>query len=123
MRSQTTVESKDKFLAWANARGKATGGGGPSAAAKTFFVDNGCDGCHTFKPAGANGTVGPDLDNLSEAAQKAGQPLDEFIRQSIVDPNAYIAPGYPRGVMPETFSSLPKQQLDALVQYLAGGSQ
>jgi cytochrome c oxidase subunit 2 len=123
MRSQTTVESKDKFLAWANARGKATGGGGPSAAAKTFFVDNGCDGCHTFKPAGATGTVGPDLDSLSEAAQKAGQPLDEFIRQSIVDPNAYIAPGYPKGVMPETFSSLPKQQLDALVQYLAGGSQ
>jgi len=123
MRSQTTVESKDKFLAWANARGKATGGGGPSAAAKTFFVENGCDGCHTFKPAGANGTVGPDLDNLSEAAQKAGQPLQEFIRQSIVDPNAYVAPGYPKGVMPETFSSLPKQQLDALVQYLAGGSQ
>jgi hypothetical protein len=25
--------------------------------------------------------------------------------------------------MPETFSSLPKQQLDALVQYLSGGSQ
>jgi hypothetical protein len=67
--------------------------------------------------------VGPDLDNLSEAAQKAGQPLEEFIRQSIVDPNAYVAPGYPKGVMPETFSSLPKQQLDALVQYLAGGSQ
>ena len=124
MRSQTTVESKDKFLAWANASGKATGGGGgPSASAKTFFVNNGCDGCHTFKPAGANGTVGPDLDNLSEAAQKAGQPLDEFIRQSIVDPNAYVAPGYPKGVMPETFSSLPVGQLDALVQYLAGGSQ
>jgi cytochrome c oxidase subunit 2 len=123
MRSQTTVESKDKFLAWANARGKAGGGGGLSASAKTFFIDNGCDGCHTFKPAGANGTVGPDLDTLSEAAQKAGQPLDEFIRQSIVDPNAYIAPGYPKGVMPETFSSLPKQQLDALVQYLSGGSQ
>ena len=124
MRSQTTVESRDKFLAWANASGKATGGGGgPSASAKTFFVNNGCDGCHTFKPAGANGTVGPDLDNLSEAAQKAGQPLDEFIRQSIVDPNAYVAPGYPKGVMPETFSSLPVGQLDALVQYLAGGSQ
>jgi hypothetical protein len=40
-----------------------------------------------------------------------------------VDPNAYIAPGYPRGVMPETFSSLPKEQLDALVKYLSGGSK
>jgi cytochrome c oxidase subunit II len=124
MRSETTVEPKDKFLAWARARGKGgAAGGGLSASAKTFFVDNGCDGCHTFKPAGSNGTVGPDLDNLREAAQKAGQPLEQFIRQSIVDPNAYVAPGYPKGVMPETFSSLPKQQLDALVNYLSGGSQ
>lgn len=125
MRSQAIVESKATFLKWARGRGKgaAAGGGGLSASAKTFFVDNGCDGCHTFKPAGANGKVGPDLDNLREAAQKAGQPLDEFIRQSIVDPNAYVAPGYQRGVMPQTFSSLPKQQLDALVKYLAGGGQ
>jgi cytochrome c oxidase subunit II len=122
MRSWATVEPRDKFLTWAKARGKSTGGG-LSASAKTFFVDNGCDGCHTFKPAGATGKVGPDLDSLREAAQKAGQPLDEFIRQSIVDPNAYVAPGYPKGVMPETFSSLPKQQLDALVTYLAGGGQ
>jgi cytochrome c oxidase subunit II len=122
MRSWTTVQSKDAFLKWAQARGKATGGG-LSASAKTFFIDNGCDGCHTFKPAGASGKVGPGLDNLRQAAQKAGQPLDEFIRQSIVDPNAYVAPGYPKGVMPETFSSLPKAQLDALVSYLGGGGQ
>jgi cytochrome c oxidase subunit II len=124
MRSQATVESKADFLTWAKGRGKGgAAGGGLSASAKTYFVDNGCDGCHTFKPAGAKGTVGPDLDNLREAAQTAGQPLEEFIRQSIVDPNAYVAPGYQKGVMPETFSSLPKQQLDALVKYLAGGSQ
>jgi cytochrome c oxidase subunit 2 len=123
MRSWTTVEPAAKFLTWAKGRARATGGGGLSASAKTFFIDNGCDGCHTFKPAGATGTVGPDLDSLREAAQKAGQPLEQFIRQSIVDPNAYIAPGYPKGVMPETFSSLPKQQLDALVTYLAGGGK
>jgi hypothetical protein len=40
-----------------------------------------------------------------------------------VDPNAYIAPGYPNGVMPETFASLPKPQLDALVKFLSGGSK
>src|SRR4029450_12776788 len=77
MRSQTPVEPKDKFLAWATARGRAAGGGGLSASAKTFFVDNGCDGCHTFKPAGANGTVGPDLDNLAQAAQEEGAAREE----------------------------------------------
>jgi cytochrome c551/c552 len=119
---------RDDFVKWADkqkqaAAGGAASGGSAMAAGKTIFVSNGCNGCHTFKPAGANGTVGPDLDKLSESAQKAGQPLDDFIRQSIVDPNAYIAPGYPKGVMPETFASLPKAQLDALVKFLAGGSK
>jgi cytochrome c551/c552 len=126
MRSWTTVMPRADFVKWANAQTKATGGGasgGATAAGKTIFVNNGCNGCHTFKPAAANGTVGPDLDKLSEAAKKAGQPLDAFIRQSIVDPNAYIAPGYPKGVMPETFASLPKPQLDALVKFLSGGSK
>ncbi len=45
------------------------------------------------------------------------------MRESIVDPNAYIAPGYPKNVMPTTFAQLPKQQLDALVQYLVQSSQ
>ncbi len=126
MRSWTTVMPRNDFLKWAHAQTKAADGGASgsaTAAGKTIFVSNGCNGCHTFKPAGANGTVGPDLDKLSEAAQKAGQPLNAFIRQSIVDPNAYIAPGYPRGVMPETFASLPKAQLDALVKFLSGGSK
>ncbi|HSC48824.1 MAG TPA: cytochrome c oxidase subunit II [Gaiellaceae bacterium] len=126
MRSWTTVMPRADFVKWANKQQQAAGGGGASgstsAAGKTLFVSNGCNGCHTFKPAGASGTVGPDLDKLKESAQKAGQPLDDFIRQSIVDPNAYVAPGYPKGVMPQTFASLPKAQLDALVKYLAGGS-
>jgi cytochrome c oxidase subunit 2 len=125
MRSQTEVMAESKFLSWAK---QQTGGGGGSGGAagpsgKALFTSNGCDGCHTFKPAGANGTVGPDLDKLSQDAQRAGKPLEQFIRESIVDPNAYVEPGYPKGVMPETFSSLPKDQLDALVKFLQGGSQ
>ena len=44
------------------------------------------------------------------------------MHESIVDPNAYIEKGYPANVMPPTFKSLPKEQLDALVQYLISGS-
>ena len=88
---------------------------------KALFVSNGCDGCHTFKPAGAKGTVGPDLDKLPDFARRAGKPLEQFIRESIVNPDAYVEPGYPKGVMPGTFASLPPAQLDALVKYLQGG--
>jgi cytochrome c oxidase subunit 2 len=42
-----------------------------------------------------------------------------FIRQSIVDPNAQIAKGFGKGIMPQDFGkTLSKQQLDALVTYL-----
>jgi hypothetical protein len=44
------------------------------------------------------------------------------VRESIVEPNAYIEPGYPRGVMP-SYAELPDRQLDALVQYLVRGQE
>ncbi len=44
----------------------------------------------------------------------------EQIRESIVDPNAEITPGYQPDVMPQDYGdSLTPEQLDALVGYLA----
>jgi len=122
MRSESIVLTGDKFAAWTKSQQRgATGAGGTAApSGKALFVSNGCNGCHTFKPAGAKGTVGPDLDKLADFAREARQPLDKFIRESIVNPDAYVAPGYQKGVMPATFASLPPAQLDALVKYLGG---
>ncbi len=45
--------------------------------------------------------------------------LAAFVRESIVKPNAYISPGYPGGVMPQTFATqLSKKQLADLVAFL-----
>jgi cytochrome c oxidase subunit II len=125
MRSEAIVMTTQKFRAWARQQqgGATPGGGAAGPSAKQLFVSNGCDACHTFKPANSHGTVGPDLDKLSEFARRAGKPLEAFIRESIVNPDAYVEPGYPKGVMPGTFSSLPKQQIDSLVTFLAGGSK
>jgi cytochrome c oxidase subunit 2 len=122
MRSRAEVMPAQQFLSWAKGQQKQLGGGG-AASGKAVFTNNGCNSCHTFKPAGSTAKIGPDLDNLKQEAQRAGQPLEQFIHQSIVDPNAYIEPGFPKGIMPETFSSLPKDQLDALVKYLAQGAK
>ncbi len=66
--------------------------------------------------------MGPGLDDLASAAEDAGQPLEEFVRQSIVDPNARLAEGFQADVMPNTYEkSLSEDQLDALVQYLVDG--
>lgn len=119
MRADAIVMPDAAFAHWEAAQ-RHTAAGPPSAQGKAAFLANGCNACHTLRAAGATGTVGPDLDRLGAEAQRAHRPLLAFIRQSIVDPNAYVEPGYPRNVMPQTFSQLPKPQLDALVAFLAG---
>jgi cytochrome c2 len=99
------------------------GGGGNLAAGKKAFIDNGCNACHTLAAASATGKIGPDLDKLKTYAAAAHIPLDQFIHESIVKPNAYIEKGYPKGVMPESFASLPKSTLDALVAFLAASAK
>ena len=127
MRTTVVVMTQADFERWLNGQKTAAGGGSSgsgtgtsnaSALGATVFKNNGCNSCHTFKPAGAAGKVGPDLDQLPEEAQRAGKPVDAFARESIVDPSAYVEKGYPDNVMPHTYATLPKQQLDALVQYL-----
>ena len=122
MRTSAIVMKQSAFDAWVNKQRKAISGGGGQAG-KTVFVNNGCNSCHTLKAAGATAKVGPDLDKLPQEAKGAGKPLEAFVRESIVNPNAYVAPGYPKNVMPSTFSQLPKTQLDALVQYLVSSSK
>ena len=96
---------------------------GNPARGKPVFLANGCGACHRFTPAGTTGKVGPNLNDLAASAQKANQgTLTQFIRTSIVDPGAYVAPGYPAGVMPSNYAQTIKpQQLADLVAFLAQG--
>jgi cytochrome c oxidase subunit 2 len=88
------------------------------APGKGLFTAQGCNACHTYTPAGSKGTIGPDLDKLPQYARKAKQPLVKFVETSITDPNAYVEKGYPKGVMPTSFKSLPPSDLKALVDFL-----
>ena len=122
MRTSAIVMKPADFDAWVSKQGQALGGPAGQAG-KTVFVNNGCNSCHTLKAAGSTAKVGPDLDKLPQEAQGAGKPLAAFVRESIVNPNAYVAPGFPKNVMPQTFSQLPKTQLDALVQFLVSSTR
>jgi cytochrome c oxidase subunit 2 len=120
MRSRVQVVSAAafaKFLqAGAAAAAPAASGG---AAGASLFNGQGCSACHTLSAAGAHGTVGPDLDKLQAEAARAGKPLQAFVTESIVSPDAYIEPGFPKSVMPQNFAQmLTKSQLASLVQYL-----
>ena len=124
MRSTAQVMTPAAFDKWLKGQSKAVSSPNPSTAGAAVFKNNGCAACHTLSAASATGKVGPDLDKLPAEAQGAKQPLASFVRTSITDPNAYVAPGYPKNVMPATFGkAIPKQQLDALVTYLINSSK
>jgi cytochrome c oxidase subunit II len=119
MRSHADVVTTAKFAAFMK-NGASTGPPGLAV-----FQANGCNSCHTFKPANATGKIGPDLDDLKASAAKANRgPLDKFIEESIVDPSAYVAPGFSDGVMPHIYKQqISPEQLQQLVQYLAQGAK
>lgn len=103
----------------------SSGGGSPTAAGKQIFTAQGCGGCHTFTPAGANGTIGPNLDNIAAAATADNNmALAAYIRQSITDPAAYVASGYHAGVMPTYYGTkLTGAQIGQLVSFIASGQK
>jgi len=119
MRSHTDVVTPAKFADFMK-NGESAGPPGLAV-----FQQNGCSSCHTFKPANATGKIGPDLDELKASAAKANRgPLDKFIEESIVDPSAYVAPGFSDGVMPHIYKQqISADQLQQLVQYLSQGAK
>ena len=100
-----------------------TAAAAPTAAGKAVFLSAGCAACHTFKAAGATGKIGPDLDTAPAIdAKKDNMALAAFVHESIVSPNAFIAPGFPKGVMPPNFgTTLSNAKIDALVSFIVSG--
>jgi mono/diheme cytochrome c family protein len=98
-----------------------TGGGGgqPQGNAQageevfTSVANPACGTCHTLEAAGANQTLGPNLDEGLADKDAA------FVRESIVDPDAEITEGYADNLMPEDYGEkLTEQQIADLVAFL-----
>jgi mono/diheme cytochrome c family protein len=92
------------------------------AQAKTgeqIFTAAGCAGCHTFGPAGSNGTIGPNLDELAAAAGKRepGKSGEQYVRESLLQPEAFLAPGF-GNAMPSFEGRLTDKQIQTLIDYL-----
>jgi mono/diheme cytochrome c family protein len=115
---QTVSPTAEKVVGSVPTTTQAAAPAGNAAAGAKLFTAQGCDGCHTFKPAGSNAKVGPDLDKLSQYAQKANRgSLEAFTRESIENPSAYLEPGY-QNVMPNFGETLSAKQISDLVAYL-----
>jgi sulfur oxidation c-type cytochrome SoxX len=100
-------------LAQAGLAGATTG--------EQIFTAAGCAACHTLSKANATGNIGPNLDELAQAAgEQEGSPED-FVRESVLDPDAVVAQGFQPGVMPSYEGRLTDEQVQALAEYLLEG--
>jgi mono/diheme cytochrome c family protein len=126
----TTAGDVAAYVAYATGRtGQDTGalasaGLADATTGKDIFVAGGCGSCHTLASAGTNGTVGPKLDDLKTAAAKFGKQQkltpEKYVEQSILKPEAFTVPGFPKGVMPSYAGRLKPKQVQALVKFLLG---
>lgn len=94
--------------------------------AEEIMLNAGCGACHKIGSIGEAHKVGPDLTyiGLTAGERVPGMSGEEYIRQSILEPNAYLAPECPNSpclpnIMPQNFHlRLTDQQLEVLVEYL-----
>jgi cytochrome c2 len=107
---------------------------GDAAAGKQLFASLPCASCHDVKNPFPGGDICPNLGNIAAEAERIIQLPEyhasatdaaSYIRESILNPNAYLVPGEPyraadgSSVMPKNFSKiLTLQQVDDLVAYL-----
>lgn len=91
---------------------------GTRAPARQLFQAKGCGGCHALAGV-SNSRIGPDLTNLPRvaASRKPGYSAEAYVRESILDPQAYVVPGF-GAEMPR----LPviEREADILVEFLLG---
>ncbi|HEU0024626.1 MAG TPA: c-type cytochrome [Thermoleophilaceae bacterium] len=101
-------------LAQAGLAGATTG--------EQIFTGAGCGGCHQLATVGATGNIGPSLEELAAAAgeREPGKSAEEYLREAIVEPDAYVVSGFNAGVMPSFEGKLTDEQLQALIEYLLG---
>jgi cytochrome c551/c552 len=78
----------------------------------------GCVTCHSLSPDQV--LVGPSLATIgSDAASRVeGLDAEAYVRQSIVDPGAYVVEGFADNLMPNWGEILSDSEVSALVAYL-----
>jgi mono/diheme cytochrome c family protein len=90
----------------------------PIQRGRQVYHQKNCGSCHRIGPEG--GTTGPDLTHIGTIAaiRTPGMSAEDYIRESIRDPGAYVVPGYPDTMPRGLDRGLTQEDFDDLVQYL-----
>jgi cytochrome c oxidase subunit 4 len=91
------------------------------ALGKAVFIGKGtCFACHAIDGV-STGSVGPNLTHIGTAGamHRPGMSSEAYIRESVEDPSAFVAQGYPDGVMTKGLkNTMSEAEFEALVAFL-----
>lgn len=90
----------------------------PVARGRQVYRQQGCGQCHQIE--GVGGRLGPDLSHIATvgATRKPGMGPEDYIKESLDSPGAYVVPGY-NDVMPRGLArGLSDFDVESLVRYL-----
>jgi cytochrome c oxidase subunit II len=126
MNANVKVLSKEKYNSWyadTSAAVKVAESSVPGAEGLTIMKMRGCNACHS-----SDGTkiVGPSYLKLYGEQQiviRDGKEVtvkadDEYIKRSIMDPNAEIVKGYPKGLMQSYKGTISDSDMAKIIEYL-----
>jgi cytochrome c5 len=93
----------------------------PIARGRQVYRALGCASCHEGSLFNLFRPVGPSLGDIGRVSSKRvpGMSAEDYLRQSITDPGAYVVPGYPDSMPRGLARDLSPEDLAALVAYLA----
>jgi nitric oxide reductase subunit C len=91
----------------------------PVARGRQVYRALSCGSCHEPNLFGQR--LGPPLDHVGTVAQarRPGIPAEAYLRESVLDPGAYLVPGYQDSMPRGLGRDLSPTDLDALVAYLS----
>ena len=101
------------------------GSSGSSADGQELFSQSvigsqaGCSTCHSVEPGVV--VIGPSVAGIGTRAGTlvTGQSAADYLKESITDPDAYVAEGFPASIMPQGYAQeLTSEQVDQLVAYM-----
>ncbi len=119
MVTDAVVERPEEFQEWVT--NLTTLPDDPIAAGRQVYEKYGCGACHALEDVGSTSAVGPEMNGIGEraATRVEGMGAEAYLRESIVNPGAYIVEGYQDGLMPRDLGERMSQaELEAMITYL-----
>lgn len=119
MLSAVKVVEKDQYQEWLAAAADPSKGKTLEEYGKELYTKRGCNACHSVDGAAMQGPTWKGIWNqpVKLADGKTATVDENFIRESILEPNAAIVAGYPP-IMPTYKGILGDKEVEAIIAYI-----